>query len=482
MQVNLHKPTDILVIGRGIQSDSVPEPSLTARKCRTTYFPSMLTALRLEGGQGLALQTGPRALYTVDVKSASVDRRMATHLFYYAISSQLALHAAYPGQAQITLARHASDHGTSPQLVGNAVVCRPPSLPLSCTASLSSTQGASRLIQLQISYPRISYLPSLLPRLKAFFSSSLIDPTASQPHDGWFSFEGVPLKWHYPVGLLYDLYAGAEPATKSSETEALDDEQLPWRLVVHFGDWPDAELVRLDAQGTVMHDAFINSVKEADFVRNGTAKGIMTLSKDDSSGLWKAVQDAHNEHSPSAKPTPAAPQPPGPALSPSSTETGLELGLSFSQGRAIAHPPNNIYNPVTAATTNGAVNSFVVGSFRIITGRSATATADANNWHCAPLHTPEFIPQSPDACHCETGAAWSAGADVRACGGGGQGGGLWGWLGLYRDSDDGVIRFRFIGSRLSELFSLSRLYCRGARIDKRSTPISGDRCLPYSVD
>jgi hypothetical protein len=60
----------------------------------------MLTALRLEGGQGLALQTGPRALYTVDVKSASVDRRMATHLFYYAISSQLALHAAYPGQGR----------------------------------------------------------------------------------------------------------------------------------------------------------------------------------------------------------------------------------------------------------------------------------------------------------------------------------------------------------------------------------------------
>lgn len=60
---------------------------------------------------------------------------------------------------------------------------------------------------------------------------------------------------------------------------------------MHFSDWPDEELVRLDAQGMVMNDAFINSVKEADFVRNGTAKGIMTLSKDDSSGLWKAVQD-----------------------------------------------------------------------------------------------------------------------------------------------------------------------------------------------
>jgi autophagy-related protein 5 len=40
-----------------------------------------------------------------------------------------------------------------------------------------------------------------------------------------------------------------------------------------------------------MHDAFINSVKEADFLRNGTAKGIMTLSREDSYGLWQAVQD-----------------------------------------------------------------------------------------------------------------------------------------------------------------------------------------------
>jgi autophagy-related protein 5 len=149
----------------------------------------------------------------------------------------------------------------------------------------------SKLTITQISYPRISYLPSLLPKLKAFFSSSLIDPAASAPHDGWFSFENVPLKWHYPVGLLYDLYAGAVPATKSSDADSSSDDSLPWKLVVHFSDWPDEELVRLDASGMVMNDAFINSVKEADFVRNGTAKGIMSLSKDDSSGLWKAVQD-----------------------------------------------------------------------------------------------------------------------------------------------------------------------------------------------
>lgn len=64
---------------------------------------------------------------------------------------------------------------------------------------------------------------------------------------------------------------------------------------MHFNDWPHEELVRLDAEGVVMNDAFINSVKEADFLRNGTAKKIMTLSKEDSSGLWEAVQNGEFE-------------------------------------------------------------------------------------------------------------------------------------------------------------------------------------------
>lgn len=106
----------------------------------------------------------------------------------------------------------------------------------------------------------------------------------------------MPLKWHYPIGLLFDLYAGAEPATRSNTPNPdaqVDGSPLPWRLNVHFGDWPVEDLVRLDPDGMVMNDAFINSVKEADFLRNGTAKGIMSLSKEDSSGLWKAVENGN---------------------------------------------------------------------------------------------------------------------------------------------------------------------------------------------
>lgn len=126
------------------------------------------------------------------------------------------------------------------------------------------------------------------------------------------------MKWHYAVGLLFDLFSGATPSSSPTTPDPQHDyggeggdggdgglleeedddgegerksDLLPWRLTVHFSAWPDEQLVRLDAEGRVLHDAFINSVKEADFLRNGTAKGIMALSKDDSTQLWTAVQE-----------------------------------------------------------------------------------------------------------------------------------------------------------------------------------------------
>jgi autophagy-related protein 5 len=127
------------------------------------------------------------------------------------------------------------------------------------------------------------------------------------------------LKWHYPLGLLYDLYAGSEPVSQSTTTDCnnltqsvilaggignnhaqpFDEDEsdpsksgrLPWRLTLHFENWPDEDLVRLDADGLVIHDAFINSVKEADSLRIREAKGIMTLSKEDTAGFWKAIQN-----------------------------------------------------------------------------------------------------------------------------------------------------------------------------------------------
>lgn len=111
--------------------------------------------------------------------------------------------------------------------------------------------------------PRLSYLPFILSRVHAFFASSLIDPTIT-PHDAWFSYEELPLKWHYPIGLLYDLFSGAQPAAPADfvqETQK-DAVQLPWKLTVHYTEFPAEYLFTLDAEGKVLLDSYINSVKE----------------------------------------------------------------------------------------------------------------------------------------------------------------------------------------------------------------------------
>ncbi|MCJ1288431.1 autophagy protein 5 [Xylographa opegraphella] len=160
------------------------------------------------------------------------------------------------------------------------------SLPLEIRLAPQDCQVYDQADSYLIHYPRLAYIPFLLPSLYAFFASFLITPEFDS-HDGWFSFEGVPLKWHYPLGLLYDLFSGASGLQAQAEgAQSL----LPWRLTLHFSGWPAGQLIPLDAEGKVLHDAFINSVKEADFLRNGSAKEIMTLSKNDSTQLWKSVE------------------------------------------------------------------------------------------------------------------------------------------------------------------------------------------------
>lgn len=154
--------------------------------------------------------------------------------------------------------------------------------------------------QFQIQCPRLSYFPLFLSRLHDFFAPSLINPDVPW-HQGWLSFQEVPLKWHLPIGLLYDLFSGADPPSteRSSPTrrggqrdnEKLEQSILPWKIVLRFNDWPVDHLIPLDPALKTLHDTFINSVKEADSLRYGEAKVIMNLSKEDSTKLWQAVQE-----------------------------------------------------------------------------------------------------------------------------------------------------------------------------------------------
>ncbi|GAB1737662.1 hypothetical protein NU219Hw_g2076t1 [Hortaea werneckii] len=185
------------------------------------------------------------------------------------------------------------------------------SLPLEIRLAAADCRTYDQSDPYLIQYPRLSYLAFLLPRLHAFFSSHLID-TEIPAHTAWLDFEGVPLKWHYPLGLLYDLYSGAEPVhlqrggdqqhedvrgstaqqqvSRAGNGDGVDQEVLPWKLTIHYSGFPGDQLIPLDGDGKALQDSFVNAVKEADFIRNGTARTVMGLSMEDSEKLWRSVQ------------------------------------------------------------------------------------------------------------------------------------------------------------------------------------------------
>lgn len=51
--------------------------------------------------------------------------------------------------------------------------------------------------------------------------------------DMWLEYDGQPIKWHYPIGVLFDLYMGS-------------DIQLPWNVTVHFEKFPEAHIFRFN--------------------------------------------------------------------------------------------------------------------------------------------------------------------------------------------------------------------------------------------
>lgn len=138
--------------------------------------------------------------------------------------------------------------------------------------------------------PRLSYLAFLLPRLHAFFAPCLItDPDTVSPDAGYFTYDSVPLKWHLPLGLLYDIYV---LSTQDAGADRPSVKPLPFRLTLHFTpDSTSSNVNLIDPTPIVLHDSFINSVKEADFLRSGTAKPIMTLPTHDSKALWSSTQE-----------------------------------------------------------------------------------------------------------------------------------------------------------------------------------------------
>ncbi|KAK9809413.1 hypothetical protein WJX73_003565 [Symbiochloris irregularis] len=122
-----------------------------------------------------------------------------------------------------------------------------------------------------IQAPRSTYLPTLAEEaFKSFQHAMLASTTAAQP---WFEHRHLPLKWHHPLGVLYDLHS------------RLGD--TIWELTVHFRDFPERLLLQYSESS--MEANFFMSLKEAAFVCLRSSSVVQNLGASAHTSLWTAL-------------------------------------------------------------------------------------------------------------------------------------------------------------------------------------------------
>jgi len=120
--------------------------------------------------------------------------------------------------------------------------------------------------------PRTSYLALVSGSVRQHFLSA----TPAIVDELWFEHKGKPLKWHYPIGVLFDCLG--------------NNLNLPWSLVVHFQGFPSEQLLRCTNEDTVKHH-FMNVLKEANYIKHGDSSKINNLSVSDSNDLWEGLKN-----------------------------------------------------------------------------------------------------------------------------------------------------------------------------------------------
>lgn len=104
-------------------------------------------------------------------------------------------------------------------------------------------------------------------KLREYFAPS----TAAIVDELWFEYEHTPLRWHYPVGVLFDMLG--------------DTTKLPWHIVVRFRGFPSSEILRCPNSDTVKQH-YVNVLKEANYLKHGDGGRVNGLSLEDSTNLY----------------------------------------------------------------------------------------------------------------------------------------------------------------------------------------------------
>lgn len=147
-----------------------------------------------------------------------------------------------------------------------------------------------------ITVPRDSYIALYLPQLLGYFKKDMLVPEWLENVGGWWFEAGEdgcdgPLKWNYPIGLCKDLVTCGGGSISSV-----------WSLLLRYRDYPHEYVIEVakderdPSSLDYLQDYWINQLKQLCFVIHGSAKPIMSLSKDDTLTLWESVSQRKSLH------------------------------------------------------------------------------------------------------------------------------------------------------------------------------------------
>ncbi|KAJ2886589.1 autophagy protein 5 [Coemansia aciculifera] len=243
--------------------------------------------------------------------------------------------------------------------------------------------------------PRVGYLPFISGKIKERWLDPMLALSGSRTpsdqigeSDIWFEYKGQALKWHYPIGLLYDMLV--------SDVHR-GDAELPWSLTLHVRKLPTAKIIA-QPNGQLMRDMFMAMIKEADFIRNGSTKRVMDLAKSDQMQFLDGLETHSYEkyfaiHS-ILVPTTTVADSRAPLSSASSTASNAQKNRGAMQPKAI---PVRFYMQTAGSLDDGsakdtqaagAAASTTAGSSNSNSG--ATKQADIMQFHVSQVPIPLY--------------------------------------------------------------------------------------------
>lgn len=145
-------------------------------------------------------------------------------------------------------------------------------LPICFKLHPDDVSGMHRPEPYYVMVSRVTYFPLVLDRVVKYFNR-FMDQNRHVNNDMWLDYDGQPIKWQHPIGLSWDLFGSSY--------------DLPWKLILHFSDFPAKELVRCNTKASIETN-FMSNIKEADALKHKGAV-IKNMVKKDHNQLWSSL-------------------------------------------------------------------------------------------------------------------------------------------------------------------------------------------------